>query len=221
MRPAKPHLSQLKIGDDEYRVSILRMARRTLSMHVAQGELLVKAPLNADIKTILDWVITKQSWIEKRTALIRKMKLDEDEVWYLGKRTKVINAKQTLINSDGIYLKSGASLDAALRNQAIDILTPLFNKAANELGYGPQELKFRTMTRSWGRCTSKGIITLNTRLIACDPRFIRYVCIHELIHLKHLNHSPSFWSDVRRYVPDLSSVKRLSILITKEDRFAL
>lgn len=221
MKLVKPHLSQLKIGAEEYRVSILRMARRTLSMHVAQGELLVKAPLNADIKTILDWVSTKQSWIEKRMALIRKMNLDENEVWYLGKRTKVINARQTLINNEGIYLKSGASLDATMRNHAIDILTPLFNKAALELGYGPQELKFRTMTRSWGRCTSKGIITLNTRLIACDPRFIRYVCIHELIHLKHLDHSPSFWSDVRTYVPDLSAVKKLSILITKEDRFAL
>jgi len=221
MSPAKPYLSQLKIGTQEYRVSITRMSRRTLSMHVAQGELLVKAPLHADIQTILDWISTKQVWIEKRTALIEVMKLDDDEVWYLGKRTRVVAAKQTVITSDGIQLKSGASLDAAMRNHAIDILTPLFNQAARELGFGPLELKFRTMVRSWGRCTSKGVITLNTRLIACDPRFIRYVCIHELVHLKHLNHSTSFWSDVRRYVPDLSAVKKLSIVITKEDRFTL
>jgi predicted metal-dependent hydrolase len=221
MRPVKPHLSQLRIGDEEYRVSILRMARKTLSMHVAQGELLVKAPLNADIKTILEWVGTKQTWIEKRTALFRRMKLEDDEIWYLGRKVNVVRSKHTVFGIDGIQLKNGASLDAALRNHAIDSLTPLFNKAALELGYGPQELKFRSMTRSWGRCTSHGIITLNPRLIACDPRFIRYVCIHELIHLKHLNHSPSFWIEVRRYVPDLSAVKKLSIVITKEDRFEL
>jgi predicted metal-dependent hydrolase len=221
MRPVPPLISRVRIGSDDYRVAVLRMPRKTLSMHVEEGALIVKAPLNANLPIVLDWIATKQSWIQKRTALIKRMKLDDDEVWYLGKKVKVRAASRTMFDINGITLQSGASLDAAMRNHAIDLLTPSFNKAAYELGYGPQELKFRTMTRSWGRCTSKGVITLNTRLIACDPRFIRYVCLHELIHLKHLNHSPSFWNEVRHYVPDLNTVKKLSIVINKEDRFAL
>lgn len=221
MRPIPPYTSQLTIGTDEYCISVLRMARKTLSMHVAQGELIVKAPLNSDFKTILDWVATKQAWIQKRSALIKRMQLDDGETWYLGKKVKIAHSDHTIFNINGITLKRGASLDAAMRNHAIDILTMYFNNAAYELGYGPQELKFRTMNRSWGRCASKGMITLNTRLIACDPRFIRYVCMHELIHLKYLNHSPLFWNEIKRHVPDLSAVKKLSIMINREDRFAL
>ena len=221
MRPLPPHTSQIRIGADEYRITILRMARRTLSMHVGQGELFVKAPLHSNLKTILDWVATKQSWIGKRTAIIKRMKLEDDEVWYLGKKVKVTPSNHTIFSIGGMTLKKGASLDAAMRNRAIDILTIYFNHAAYELGYGPQELKFRTMTRSWGRCTSKGTITLNTHLIACDPRFIRYVCIHELVHLKYLDHSPLFWNEVKHHVPDLSAVKKLSVMINKVDRFEL
>jgi predicted metal-dependent hydrolase len=221
MRQGKPVVSHLRLGQSTYRVSIQRMARKTLSMHVDGNELCVKAPLIADQQAVLNWVASKQKWIEKRISLIDKMKLGENEIWYLGHKVTVSSGDQTIIGLQGIRLKRGASLDAAMRRHALELLTSVFNNATQELGYIPKTLKFRTMTKSWGRCTSKGQITLNTRLIACDPRFIRYVCIHELAHLKHLNHAPAFWDIVKKHVPDLTAVKKLSILIHETDRFDL
>lgn len=221
MKSVPLYVAQLSIGDTTYRISIQRMPRKTLSMYVLEGELLIKAPLNSQLKNILDWVETKRGWIEKRILLIERMKLADNEVWYLGKKVVVYPDDQTVISTQGIQLKAGTSIDTALRKQAIETLRDLFTSSMHELGYGPKVLKFRTMTRSWGRCTSKGEITLNTRLIACDPRFIRYVCIHELVHLHHLNHSPAFWRELKSYVPDVSNVKKLSVILQKTDRFEL
>jgi predicted metal-dependent hydrolase len=221
MRPKAPLVATLEIGDKAYRTTLQYMSRKTITMHVSGLELFVKVPLNANPTLVYQWILSKQAWIAKRNALVERMKLDENETWYLGRKTRITSGEQTSISSNGITLKRGASFDAAMRRHAIIIVNGIFDAAAHELGYGPKELKFRTMARSWGRCTSKGTITLNTHLISCDPRFIRYVCIHELVHLKYLNHSPLFWKVVRRYVPDLTAVKKLSIPINKQDLLAL
>ncbi len=221
MRVAPLSVSQLKLGVNDYRITIERLPRSSLSMHVSLQELYVKAPLGSDQRTVLAWVATKQRWIEKRIALLQRMKLDPNEVWYLGRKTTVTSADQTNIQKNGIALKRGASFDAAMRKHAIEVISEIFELACGECGCRPAKLTYRTMVRSWGRCTSKGEITLNTRLIACDPRFIRYVCLHELAHLKYLNHSPAFWNEVKKFVPDIASVKKLSIVFNKQDLLAL
>lgn len=221
MRFAPLYESRLRLGDRDYQITIERMPRKTLTMHVSQQQLYVKVPLNAQQQDVLSWVATKKPWIEKRIALLERMSLDQNEVWYLGEKVKVTSAEKTSIDAKGIRLKNGASFDAAMRNHAIDYITDCFYEASRELGYGPKALNFRTMIRSWGRCSSKGEITLNTRLICCDPRFIRYVCIHELAHLKYLNHSPAFWNEVKLHVANLAAVKKLSIVIKKQDLLVL
>lgn len=221
MKVAPLYESRLRLGDCDYQITIERMPRKTLTMHVSQQQLYVKAPLDANLPTVLHWVATKKTWIEKRMALLNRMVLDKNEVWYLGKKVTVEPADYTKIDPQGIRLKRGASFDAAMRRHAIDHIIDCFYAASRELGYGPKELNFRTMTRSWGRCSSKGEITLNTRLIACDPQFIRYVCIHEMAHLKYLNHSPAFWNEVKLHVSNLAAVKKLSIVLKKQDLLVL
>jgi predicted metal-dependent hydrolase len=63
----------------------------------------------------------------------------------------------------------------------------------------PQILKFREQKTRWGSCSSRGAINFNWRLIVFKPEIIDYVIIHELAHLKHMNHSSSFWSFVESH----------------------
>lgn len=214
------YTTTMTIGQQKLPVVITRMRRKTLSLNIVAGELVVKMPQQADLNEVLKWVDSKGNWILKRMRRIEAMTLKEDEVWYLGKKVKIVSGDETDFLEDRIVLGRKSSIESILRERAVDVLSDCFDQACDELGIRPRMLRFRTMKRSWGRCSSNKEITLNLRLIGCDPRFIRYVCIHELVHLKHMNHSKEFWQEVRKYVIDLDVVKKQSVL-NQEDRLGL
>ena len=51
----------------------------------------------------------------------------------------------------------------------------------------------------WGSCTSKHDIMLNGGLVLFPKHIARYVCVHELAHTKHFDHSPHFWAEVHKH----------------------
>ncbi len=63
-------------------------------------------------------------------------------------------------------------------------------------------LTVRTMKTRWGSCSRDGHITLSTELIHAPRRLIEYVIVHELCHLVQLNHSPAFYFQLARCLPD-------------------
>jgi predicted metal-dependent hydrolase len=72
----------------------------------------------------------------------------------------------------------------------------------------PKALKFRNQKTRWGSCTSRGSIQINWRLIGAPIEVIDYILIHELAHLKHMNHSEEFWALVAAYCPDFEQSEK-------------
>lgn len=70
------------------------------------------------------------------------------------------------------------------------------------MGVKASRVQFRDMRRKWGSCSSKGTLTLNTRLSWLEEALAEYIVCHELAHLIELNHSKAFWAVVERYMPD-------------------
>lgn len=66
----------------------------------------------------------------------------------------------------------------------------------------PKSVRIGSQKSLWGSCSSQGTVSLNWRLIAAPPAVLNYVVLHELAHLKFLNHSPAFWSLVKRFCPE-------------------
>lgn len=85
---------------------------------------------------------------------------------------------------------------------------------AQKMGVQASRVQMRDMTRKWGSCSSKGTITLNTRLMWLEPPIAEYVVCHELAHLIELNHSKKFWSLVEKHMPDY--LQRLDALRVAE-----
>ncbi len=71
-----------------------------------------------------------------------------------------------------------------------------------QTGLKPQGVVFRANKTRWGSCSAQGLISLNWKLICQPVPLIDYVIVHELCHLRHLNHSKDFWQLVSEFYPD-------------------
>ncbi len=65
------------------------------------------------------------------------------------------------------------------------------------------------MRSRWGSCSTARVIALSTPLLLTTPDILRYVIIHELAHIRHPDHSKSFWSHVTKYSPDYKATRKL------------
>ncbi len=77
------------------------------------------------------------------------------------------------------------------------------------MGKAPQKLTVKTMSSRWGSCTSKGNIAINSKVVQFSRECIMYVCIHELCHLEHMDHSKDFWAMVEKYCPDWKRIRKI------------
>jgi predicted metal-dependent hydrolase len=72
---------------------------------------------------------------------------------------------------------------------------------------GTPTLKYRWMEKRWGSCDSKAQVYLNLELIKAPKRCIKYVIVHELCHLVHLNHSTAFFELLEKLLPNWRETK--------------
>ncbi|MEJ2514393.1 MAG: SprT family zinc-dependent metalloprotease [Gammaproteobacteria bacterium] len=89
-----------------------------------------------------------------------------------------------------------------LRVRAKAVLVPWMEAVSRELELPFSSVSIRRQRSRWGSCSADGRISLNCALLFLDPALVRQVCVHELCHTRHLNHSPAFWRLVRRHAPD-------------------
>jgi predicted metal-dependent hydrolase len=76
------------------------------------------------------------------------------------------------------------------------------SKSILELSQVAITLKIRPMKSRWGSCNNQGKINLNLELIKAPLDCIDYVIMHELCHLKEMNHSKKFWQLLSQSMPD-------------------
>lgn len=88
------------------------------------------------------------------------------------------------------------------RVQAKQYLPPRVRELAETHGFTYGKLRIKNQKTRWGSCSSKGNINLNLRLMMAPDAAIDYVIIHELCHLRELNHNAAFWALVESYCPD-------------------
>jgi len=91
---------------------------------------------------------------------------------------------------------------AALRKRARAELPLRLMEIAAEHGLTVTGVSIRNQRTRWGSCGRDGNISLNWRLVLMPPAVRDYVLIHELMHLKRLDHSPAYWKLVAAACPD-------------------
>ncbi|MDE2196454.1 MAG: M48 family metallopeptidase [Gammaproteobacteria bacterium] len=69
------------------------------------------------------------------------------------------------------------------------------------LGCGYRRLQIRGQKSRWGSCSSNKTLSLNYKLLFLEPELVRYLLVHELMHLRVLDHSQRFWKLVATHEP--------------------
>lgn len=97
--------------------------------------------------------------------------------------------------------------ERALKKEAEKLLPARLAELAKKHGYAYKSVRIKKLTSRWGSCSGDKVITLNYFLMQLPWRLIDYVLVHELIHTKHLNHSPSFWADFETVIPGAKKIR--------------
>ncbi|MGB5591850.1 MAG: SprT family zinc-dependent metalloprotease [Gammaproteobacteria bacterium] len=109
-----------------------------------------------------------------------------------------------------VHLRNGDSgatrtlLRRWIAAQAKTMLLPEMDRLAQRTGLHPTAVRIGRQRSRWGSCSSAGRINLNCGLLFMRPALVEYLMIHELCHLRHLNHSKRFWRLVEEHLPDYS-----------------
>jgi len=106
------------------------------------------------------------------------------------------------IHVPGPEARIAARLEGWLKARARDRLAHASDRYAAELGRDYSRITLRDTRSRWGSCSSKAALNYSWRLIMAPPDVLDYVAAHEVAHLVEMNHSPAFWSVVRRLLPD-------------------
>ena len=99
-------------------------------------------------------------------------------------------------------------LEAWYRAEAKRLLPARLRQLSGALDLSPSRVAIRAQKTVWGSCSSRGTISLNWRLVLLPGELVDYVLVHELCHLRHLDHSNQFWDLVAGAIPDYPVCRR-------------
>lgn len=228
---------QTRLHGVELGYHLRRSARRSIGLVVRPEGLSVAAPrwvTQAQVDQVLQ---DKAAWVLKKLAQMHQHApaLPPATDWHDGATLPYLGAPlrlaldpahpagaADLLPPDGEHparLRLGLPVhalapqirDAAhawLARQALALFTQRLDHYAPQLGVRWHRLTLTQARTRWGSAKADGSIRLNRQLVHLPLALIDYVVVHELSHLREMNHGPQFWATVGRVLPDWPERRR-------------
>lgn len=161
-------------------IEVFRSMRKTLEVEVSSdGRIIVRSPARLSEAEIEDFILSKADRLEKylRESAERRKELSS---------LKPFTAEE--INE--------------MADKALKIIPERVRYYAPLIGVTYGKITIRNQKTRWGSCSAKGNLSFNCLLTAMPPEVLDSVVVHELCHLKQMNHSKDFYSEVYRFFPE-------------------
>ena len=160
--------------------TVIRSRRKTLSVQVTRdGRVEIRAPLRTADAEI-------RCFLEKHRRFLEKH----------------LQEAQALQQAKAGVRKLTAAETAELKKKAKQVFPERAAYWAPRIGVRPGRIAVRCQKTRWGSCSSKGSLNFNCLLMLAPAGVIDYIVVHELCHLKQMNHSKRFYAEIEKVLPD-------------------
>lgn len=149
---------------------------------------MVRAPYRASNREIQQFVSEKSDWLEKHFAIARRRR----EEYESGRKEPVLTMEDI----------------RNLADKATRVIPERVRYFAPIVGVDYGRITIRNQRTRWGSCSGRGNLNFNCLLMKTPPEVVDYVVVHELCHRKEMNHSPRFWAEVERVLPEYKKARR-------------
>ena len=161
-------------------VRVIRSRRKTVALQVlGLNDVVVRAPMRMSNREIEEFVQQNMDWIQKNLKKVAENQKEEEEI----------------VPMTEAEVRELAEQATQLIPERVKYFAPLVG-----VTYG--RITIRNQKSRWGSCSAKGNLNFNVGLLLAPPEVLDYVVVHELCHRKEMNHSPKFWAEVSKLIPD-------------------
>jgi predicted metal-dependent hydrolase len=231
--PNEPPLQKIQLGSHTVHYALRRSARRSHGFMIDDDGLRVTSPRrssHADIESAIRakqrWILTKLFERGERRVLRGKQ---APVAWVDGARLPYLGGEITLrlqeaARSHCVFDPEARTLDVGVtpglaewqlrervkrwfQDEARRLFGERLDLYAPRVGVGYNSYAISSAGTRWGSCTVAGNIRLNWKLVHYPLALLDYVVVHELAHLREMNHSPRFWAVVGAVFPDYDGAK--------------
>lgn len=171
-------MMKMKIG--EYNVEVRRSKRKSATIKItADMQIVVFVPLYVSDNEIERMVISKSKWIDEHMLKVQST-IDE--------RSKLEKITFEQVKE--------------LEDQAVEYIPKRVKYYAEKENFVYNKITIKNLVSRWGSCSTKGNLNFNCLLMLTPDYVIDYIVVHELCHLREMNHSEKFWAEVEKIMPD-------------------
>ena len=212
----------LSSGEEIPVVITTRRGMRNITLRpklTPRREIHISKPWLVSEKRAIDFLVSKQKWIEcifqKCTPKVSLR--PGDQIEFLGRCVRLQHnpdMRSNKFSDDGAVLVVGGAPEMFER-RVRDVVRAEFLSAIKDVirtvprEFWPKRIALRDTTSRWGSCSTSGTMSFSWRLAFAPLDVMRYVIMHELAHVRHMDHSPEFWMTVRElYGPGVERAKR-------------
>ncbi|MHB1115192.1 M48 family metallopeptidase [Sideroxydans sp.] len=224
-KPVPPAVEQRSLQlSDQHITYILKRSgkRRSIGLRIDERGLTVSMPLRASEQWLHSVLQDKASWVLDKLENWQVAKVmpivwqDGASIPFRGEEITLrvvpdlfgaplcLQGESLLLQLNGVATPQRIEklVSQWYREQALQVFEECVAHFAPLMEVAPRTIRLSSARTQWGSCSARGVISLNWQLVKLSLPLIDYVVIHELAHLKEMNHSAAFWRVVASVCPD-------------------
>lgn len=207
---------------------------KNIRISIDADEIKVCIPFDIEICEIERLLFKKRGWILKHYSKVKAVQAERHaRKWENGEKVLFKGCYKNIgiRSSEGVGVRvvfdgkefivyTGDKIDAEKKAVMIgEAFRKLYIRMAGDeinnrleyykhiIGVSYNNVRIKEQKTRWGSCSRKGNLNFNWKIVMAPPKVMDYVIIHELCHIKHMDHSKQFWGLVQQYMPEYKEAR--------------